>query len=338
MKTRENLRSLSGPEKAAAFLLALTEEQVAAVFTQLDDEEIKEVSAEMASLGKMSSKVSEGLCQEFTELISSKGTLVGSHDSTERLLSKVLDKSRANNIMEEIRGPAGRTMWDKLNNVNETLLANYLRNEYPQTVAVVLSKVRTDHAARVLAMLPEPFALEVINRMLTMEMVQKDILTDVEKTLRVEFMNNLARTSRRDSHEMMADIFNSLDRATEARLSSALNEVNPESAEKIRALMFTFEDLKGLDSAGVQTLLRSIDKSKLIIALKGVPDAMKSLFLDNMSERAAKIMREDMEAIGPVKVKDVYEAQMEIVAIARALSDRGEIILSDGSGTEDMVY
>src|SRR6185295_14434376 len=126
------------------------------------------------------------------------GTLTGTFESTERLLMKVLDKSKVETIMDEIRGPAGRTMWDKLSNVNESVLANYLKNEYPQTVAVVLSKVKSDHAARVLAMLPEEFALEVVQRMLRMESVQKDILDKVEQTLRVEFMSNLARTAKRD--------------------------------------------------------------------------------------------------------------------------------------------
>ena len=145
--------------------------------------------------------------------------------------------------MEEIRGPAGRTMWDKLANVNEQVLANYLKNEYPQTVAVILGKIQQGHAAKVLATLPENFAMEVVMRMLRMEAVNKDIEKDVERVLRTEFMSTLARTNRRDSHEMMAEIFNNLDRATESRFLSALEERNKDAAERIRSLMFTFEDL-----------------------------------------------------------------------------------------------
>src|SRR6185437_15369344 len=152
-------------------------------------------------------------------------------------LQRALPRERAAQIMEEIRGPAGRTMWDKLGNVNEAVLANYLKNEYPQTVAVVLAKVTPDHAARVLALLPENFAMEVIMRMLRMEAVQKEVLDGVERTLRTEFMSNLARTARRDSHEMMADIFNNLDRNAENRFMSALEERNRESAERIKQLM-----------------------------------------------------------------------------------------------------
>ena len=140
---------------------------------------------------------------------------------------KTLPRERVAQIMEEIRGPAGRTMWDKLGNVHEAVLANYLKNEYPQTVAVVLSKVRPDHAARVLALLPDSFAMEVVMRMLRMESVQKDVLDGVERTLRAEFMSNLARSTRRDAHEMMAEIFNNLDRQAETRFLAGAGGTQP---------------------------------------------------------------------------------------------------------------
>jgi flagellar motor switch protein FliG len=240
--------------------------------------------------------------------------------------------------MEEIRGPAGRTMWDKLGNVNEQVLANYLKNEYPQTVAVVLSKIKAEHAARVLALLPENFAMEVVMRMLRMEAVQKEVLNDVEKTLRTEFMSNLARTNRRDSHEMMADIFNNLDRTTETRFMAALEERNKDSAERIKALMFTFEDLSRLDASGVQTLLRTSEKDKLSIALKGASEGLRDLFFNNMSERAAKLLREEMASMGPVRLRDVDEAQMYMVQLAKDLASRGEIVISDNKGGDELIY
>jgi flagellar motor switch protein FliG len=240
--------------------------------------------------------------------------------------------------MEEIRGPAGRTMWDKLGNVNEEVLATYLKNEYPQTVSVVLSKVRADHAARVLEMLPEDFAMEVIMRMLRMEVVQKEVLDGVEKTLRTEFMSNLARTNRRDAHEMMAEIFNNLDRSHEDRFLDSLEERNRDAAERIKALMFTFEDLKKLDPTAVQTLLRVIEKDRLAIALKGASEELRDLFFSNMSERAAKILREDMETMGPVRLKDVDESQMYLVSTAKELSAKGDIVISDNKGDEELIY
>ena len=338
MRVREDFNSLSGPEKAALLVMSVGEENAARLFTMMDDEEIKELSQQMANLGNVSSQLIERLFIEFTERISSTGSVVGNYESTERLLLKVMEKDKVDAIMEEIRGPAGRTMWDKLGNVNETVLANYLKNEYPQTVSVVLSKIKPEHAARVLGNLPEPFALEVIMRMLRMDAVQREVLDDVERTLRTEFMSNLARTSRRDAHEMMADIFNNLDRATESKFLNSLEERNKESAEKIKALMFTFEDLSQLDPSGVQTLMRAAENDKLAIALKGASEALRDLFFSNMSERAAKIMQEDMQAMGPVRLRDVDEAQMHLVQVAKDLAARNEIILSDGSEEDELVF
>jgi flagellar motor switch protein FliG len=229
-------------------------------------------------------------------------------------------------------------MWDKLANVNETVLANYLKNEYPQTVSVVLSKIKPEHAARVLGALPEEFALEVVQRMLRMESVQKDILDKVESTLRVEFMSNLARTAKRDAHEQMAEIFNNFDRQTESRFITALEERSRDSAERIKALMFTFEDLAKLDPGSIQTLLRNVEKDKLGLALKGATDGLRDVFFSNMSERAGKILREDMEAMGPVRLKDVDEAQMRMVNIAKDLANKGEIMIAGGSGEDELVY
>ena len=332
MRVREDYRSLGGPEKAAILLMSLGEEHAAKIFALMEDEEIKEVSQVMANLGTVSSNIVERLFVEFAEQISSTGSLVGSFDSTERLLNKVLDPNRVGDIMEEIRGPAGRTMWDKL------VLANYLKNEYPQTVAVVMSKINPAHAAKVLALLPENFAMEVVMRMLRMESVQKDILNDVERVLRTEFMSNLARSNRRDPHEMMAEIFNSLDRATETRFVTALEERNRDAAEKIKSLMFTFEDLSRLDPGGVQTLLRTAEKDKLGLALKGSTEDLRDLFFSNMSERAAKLMREDMAGMGPVRLKEVEEAQTYMVQLAKDLANRGELVIAEGSGDDQLIY
>ena len=338
MRVREDYRTLTGTDKASILLLSLGEEYTAKIFEQLDEEEILTLSHTMSNLGKVSSNVVERLFIEFAESITSTNSLVGTLDSTERLLAKVLGKEKVDNIMEEIRGPAGRTMWEKLSNVNEEILSTYLQKEYPQTVAVVLSKITPEHAAKVLAQLPEGFAMEVVMRMLRMEAVQKEVLDDVEKTLRTEFMPNLSRSSRRDSHEIMAEIFNSLERSVEGKFMSSLEERNPDAAEKIRSLMFTFEDLGKLDPGAIQTLIRSADKEKLPIALKGASDAMKDLFFSNMSERAGKIMKEDMSAMGPVRLKEVEEAQLSLVNTAKDLSDRGEITIVTAKDEDELIY
>lgn len=333
----EDPNKLAGPEKAAVILLALGEEQHK-LWEMMDEEEIREVSQAMSNLGSISSTAVEKLIVDFVSQMSAGGSLMGSFEATQRLLNTFLPDNKVDNIMEELRGPAGRTMWDKLGNVNEVVLANYLKNEYPQTVAVVLSKVKGEHAARVLGSLPEDFALEVVMRMLRMEPVQREILDKIEETLRTEFMSNLARTSKRDSHEMMADIFNNFDRQTENRFLAALEERNRDSAEKIRALMFVFEDLSKLDPGGIQTLLRAVDKDQLGLALKGSSDSLRDLFFSNMSERAAKILKEDMAAMGPVRLRDVDQAQQAMVAAAKDLAAKGEILIADAGGDDELIY
>ena len=335
MRVREDYRSITGQEKAAIFLMSLSQDQASKIFANLDDEEIKEISQSMSGLGTVSSEVIERLFVEFAEQVSSTGSLIGSADSAQRLLGNILGEEKVGEIMEEIRGPAGRTMWDKLANVNEQVLANYLKNEYPQTVAVILAKIGQVHAAKVLATLPENFSLEVVMRMLRMEAVDKEVEKDVERVLRTEFMSDLARSNQRDTFELMADIFNNFDRTTETRFLSALDERSKDSAEKIRALMFTFDDLIKLDAAGVQTLMRTVEKDKMTMALKGGSDEMKELFFSNMSERASKLMKEDMTAMGPVRLSEVEQAQLVMVQATKDLIDRGEIVMTSSDGGAD---
>ncbi len=339
MRVREDYKTLTGTEKAAIFMLALGEDYTAKIFEHMDDEEILELSQTMATLGRIDANVVERLFVDFAEQMSGASSLIGTQDSTERLLAKAgMSPDKIESIMEEIRGPAGRTMWEKLTNVNEDILANFLQKEYPQTVAVVMSKISTDHAARVLSLLPDNFALEVIHRMLRMEAVQRDVLDDVERTLRTEFMSNLARTARHDSHEVMANIFNNFDRTAEQNFMDLLEKTVPESAEKIRSLMFTFDDLQGLDPASIQTLIRACDKEKMPTALKGATETIRDMFFSNMSERAAKIMKEDMSAMGPVRLKDVEESQQYIVGIAKELEARGEITIASGAEEDELIY
>src|SRR6266705_3175513 len=325
---------LRGPERAAVMMLALGEEYGDKVWKLLDDDELRQLSLVMSTLGTVEAEQVERLLIEFVSRLSATGALMGNYDATERLLHQYLPPERVGGIMEEIRGPAGRNMWEKLSNVQEQVLANYLKNEYPQTVAVVLSKIRPEHAARVLAILPEETALDVVQRMLRMEAVQKEVLERVESTLRTEFMSNLSQTRRRDAHEVMADIFNNFDRQTETRFLTALEGENRESAERIKQLMFTFDDLVKLDSGSAQTLMRYIEKDRLGVALKGASSAVRQFFLSNMSTRAAKMLVDDMQARGPMRLRDVDEAQTSLVNLAKDLAAKGEILISKNRGED----
>ncbi len=330
-------RELKGDEKAAVLLLALGPDYGKPIWEELDELEIRQLSRAMVRLGSITQKMLDELLIEFVTNVTSTGSISGNPDSTEALLLSFLPPERVDTIMEEIRGPAGRNIWEKLSNVQEDILANYLKNEYPQTIAVILSKLSTDHASRVLSVMNEELALDVVQRMLDLDSVQKEILEKIEATLRTEFMSTLSHTQRRDSHEQMAEIFNSFDRQTEARFMTALEEHNRESAERIKELMFTFDDLTRLDSTGIQTLLQTVDKKDTALALKGANDNVKEFFFSNMSARAAKLLKDDMEAMGPVRLKDVDEAQARIVSSAKDLAARGEIIIAKNNGAEEMI-
>lgn len=335
---RDLTRFLSGPEKAAIILLVLGERYGAPIWEALDDDEIKIVSRAMARLGSVTSDAVEQLISEFVSNMATAGAVVGDFDRTEALLNKLLPADKVNILMEELRGPAGRNMWQKLGNVQDQVLANYLKGEYPQTVAVILSRIKSENAARVLALLPHEFALEVVNRMLNMEPVQKEVLNHIEETLRTEFISNLSVSQRRDSHEMIAEIFNSFDRQTETWFLAALDERNRDAAQKIRALMFTFEDLQRLDPASTQTLIRFADRDVLAVALKGAVPAMKKFFLQQMSTRAGKNMEDLMASRGPVRLKEVDEAQTKIVLLAKDLSAKGEITIGKNRAEDELIY
>lgn len=340
MRIRDDYRSLLGIDKAAILLLTMGEAVSAKLLAHMNDEEIKDLSQSMSQLGTVNAAIIERIIIEFADSIASAGTTIGNADSIERFLTKVLDPHLAREIIDEVKGPLGKTTWEKLGNVNESMLANYLKNEYPQTVAVILSKIRSDHSARVLSQLSDAFSMEVIARMLRMETVTREVLDEIERVLRSEFMNSLYKQTKYDPHEAMSEIFNGFSKQTSERYLSLLKERNLESAEKIRSLMFQFDDLIRLDPSGVQTLLRAIEKSALALAMKGAPEPLRDLFYSNMSERAAKMLREEIESLGPVRGKDVATAQASIVATAKALADREEIFLSTGNkgGEDDLIY
>src|SRR5437879_4242691 len=341
LSSRQNGRpktKISGRKRAAILMLALGEQYGGKIWSMLDDDEVKDLSIAMSTLGTVEADVVEDMLLEFVSRMSASGALMGNFDATERLLQQYLPAERVVGIMDEIRGPAGRNMWEKLSNVQEEVLANYLKNEYPQTIAVVLSKLKPEHAARVLAILPEDLALDVVGRMLKMEAVQKEVIERVEQTLRTEFMSNLSQTRRRDAHEVMAEIFNNFDRQTETRFITSLEEENRESAERIKALMFTFDDLIKLDSASAQTLMRNIDKAKLGIALKSANEEVRAFFLGNMSSRAGKMLMDDMAAMGPVRRADVREAQALLVNLAKDMAAKGEITLTKNRADDELVY
>ncbi|MGE7413816.1 flagellar motor switch protein FliG [Methylobacterium tarhaniae] len=329
---------MPGAQRAAALLLLLGEEDGAPIWRMLEEEEIKKVSHAMVQLGSLEADVVEHLIIDFVSRLSASGGITSSFERTEALLLKIFPPEQVSVIMAEVKGASGRRVWASLTQIDPEILASFLRNEYPQTVAVILSRVRSDYAARVLTILPEDFAIDVLNRMLRMETVQKEALRHIEEILRVEFVSTIAQTTRRDAHELLADVFNAFDRQTEIRFLTALDQANRGSAKKIRQLMFTFDDLMKLDAGSVQTLMRSVDRDVLARALKGASDPVRAFFFANMSSRAAKNMQDEMGSLGPIRLKEVDEAQSKMTDLAKELAERGEIMIAKNSAEEELVY
>lgn len=337
VKTSDEFDALPGPQRAALFLLLLGEQHGKTIWAMLDEEEVRAVSHAMVQLGTVDASTVERLIVDFIQRLSNS-SVSGSVERTEALLMKVFPPDQVAIIMAEIYNTSGKRIWTRLSQIDAEILANYLRSEYPQTVAVILSRVRPDHAARVLTMLPDDFALDVVNRMLKLEAVQKEALHHIEETLRLEFVGAVAQTAKRDAHEAMAEVFNAFDRQTETRFLSALDDLNREAAKRIRQLMFTFEDLTKLDPASAQTLIRQVDKQVLCKALKGSPEPVRVFFLGNMSSRAAKNLNEEMESLGPIRIKDVDEAQLSMVNMAKELAEKGDIMISKNNAEEELIY
>lgn len=336
-KKHVDIHKLTGIEKSAIILLTMTRENSAKIFSALKEDEIKEISVAMAKLGHIDNEVIDKVIDEFKQEISSKLSLIGNYDTTERLLESVLGKDKVSAIMEEIKGPTGKSTWDKLTNVNEDLLAAYLKNEHPQTIALIFSKILPKTAAKILGLFPEELSFEVIMRMLSLDSVKKEVLDKIEDILRSDFISTINKVQKRDSHELMAEIFNNFDRANEAKYMGILEQRSPEHAEKVKELMFTFDDLVKLKPTDIGILIRSIDKNKLTLALKGANEEIRKMFIDNMSQRAAKILLEDMQALGPVRLKDVDEAQSNIIGILKELFERQEIILPSADGEDEFI-
>jgi flagellar motor switch protein FliG len=334
MIEKKDIKKLKGSQKVAIVLLSMSEENATKLFSMMSEEEIKEVSHAMSNLGTIQQEVVDEVLSTFIATFGNNNSYFGNVQTTKKLLDQVLDKERVESLMQEIQGPQGKDTWEKLGNVNEEMLALYLKNEHPQTAALVVSKMSSEHASKVLGNLPEKFSYDVIIRMLNMGSVKKEVLDRVEKILRAEFISSISKSHKRDSYELMAEIFNSFDRVSEAKFMTLLEKDFPDYADKIKNLMFTFEDLVKVDSKGMQALLRAIDKSKLTIALKGSSDKIKDLFFSNMSQRASRIIQEELEALGPIKVREVDDAQSEIINVAKELIAKGEIEVSEEGSDE----
>ncbi|WP_419900166.1 flagellar motor switch protein FliG [Roseomonas sp. USHLN139] len=311
----------------AVLFMALDEHRSQQLFDKLEEHEIRRVSRSMANLGKVDIDQVERVINRFRSEVGRTGTVVGTAETTERLLRRMLPSEKVNEIMDEIRGPEGKTMWEKLANISPEVLATYLRTELAQTSAVILAKLPAQHAARVLALLPPASIDEIVLRMVRMDSIQKGVLQDIELTLQKEFITNLSRSYERDSSQIVAEIMNRADKGLVEQLMRNIETREPSAAARIRRIMFTFADLVRVDRSTFATLVAECPADKLQIALTAASPELRELFLSSMSERAATMMRDEIENMPAQRRKAVEEAQADIITIAKRLADEGRIFI-----------
>ena len=321
---------LTGTQKVAILLMAVGENATKQIFNKMEDDEIRQISLAMANLGIVEKSLVEQVLNEFILKMKEPTTIKGNFKITERFLKQVLPVYRQTKIVEDIQAPTGQTTWDKLCHVDEKALANYLKNEYPQTIAVILSQLPAAYVAKVMALLPENLVMDIVMRMLHLEQVQKDVLDQIEQTIISDFLSTPKnKPALYDGVESIADIFSNMDKRTENKLMTDLFERNRDIAQSVRSHMFTFEDLADLDGLTLQKIIRNIDRKQIAIALKGASESLKNIILENMSQNAGVMLLEDMDALGAVRVKEVDAAQTSIIDTIKKMVQDGTLEISD---------
>jgi flagellar motor switch protein FliG len=334
----ENFDRMSGSKKAALFLMVMGEELTSSVFKHLDEVEIKTIGEQMTQIKKVDPKAISSLLDEFMQTLRGE-RIVGASGETffEKTVSKAFNPKKANNLMEDLVIGKKATNFRKLKTLRPEVLVNFISNEHPQTIALILSNLGFQSAAETLKLLPENVQSEVVVRIAKMDGVPDDILSEIQNVLE-EQVTNLGKTGAQKlgGIQAAAEILNQVDQKTERSILEKIEEDQEELADEIRQSMFVFEDLINLDDRSIRALLKEVSNDELLVALKTASENLAKKIFGNLSQRAAEMLREDMEVMGPVKVKDVEQAQQNIIKTARRLEEEGKIILG-GKGGEDVI-
>ena len=315
-------------EKAAVLLLTLNEDNAARLLKRLSESEVQKISSQIASLKEINT---DSVLEVLSYFISrmSDGSLLGGHLlKLKRFLNKVFDDEKVDSIMQNIGEPLD-DIWDSVASINDRVLARYLKNEYPQTIALILSKLPSQKVAKIIEMFSENFAFEIIKRMLKMDTVDKKVVSNVEDTLKKELVENVTLTKGVSNHQVVADVFNNFNKKNEGLFLNLLNQYDPKKAYLVRKHMLVFEDIKRIDSRGLQLLIRYVDKSILPKALKFADESMKEYFFNNMSVRAAKILGEEVDGIKGLKKEEGELAQKQIINVLRDLINKEQVSLKE---------
>ena len=337
-KKEGSTSNLTGPEKAAIFMLTLGEEFSSQVFKRLEEDEIKVVGRQMAKIDHVDKDDVAALLAEFKADAGGDDLYLSGNDMLEQALKRALNTDKASAILEEIRSDWKLTLFQKARKLEPKVLTNFLRNEHPQTIALVMAVIDPAQAAAVLAELKEEIQVEVVMRMAELDKVSPEILVDVDRVLQDELLSVEGMEGQRlGGVESVAEILNNADRALEAMVLEGVEEQRENLADEIRRLMFVFEDLLGVDDRGIMAILKEVSTDDLKLALRTGSNELKEKVFKNMSSRAVEMLQEDMEIMGPVRVKDVESAQQSILKIAKRLEQEGKIQLLQGGGEDEYV-
>jgi flagellar motor switch protein FliG len=338
-KNAQTKQGLSGREKAATLLIALGPEYSADIFKHLKEEEIEELTLEIASIKSVSSEDKERIMEEFYQICLAQNYIAeGGIGYAREILEKALGAQKALDIINKLTASLQVRPFEFVRKTDPAQLLNFIQKEHPQTIALILAYLSPQQASQVLSGLPAEKQVDVARRIATMDRTSPDVIKEVENIL----IKNLSSLVSEDfttagGIQAIVDILNSVDRGTERHIIETLDIEDTELAEEIKKRMFVFEDILLLDSRSIQRFLREVENNVLGVALKGATEEVSKVIFANMSKRLAEMIREDIEFMGPVRLKDVEEAQQKIVNSIRKLEDAGEIIISRGGGDEIVV-
>ncbi len=335
-----DLLNPSGPIKAAIFLLAMGEEFSAEVFKHLKDQEVRKVSSLMAQISNIPGESVQMVLDEVREKMSLvQGEVsVPVEDFLKKVLFSSMPEEQAREIYEEIMRQLHPSTFQKLSSLEPKVIVNFLANEHPQTIAVILAHLEPDFSASVLSELPERMQADVMLRIANLEKISPDIVSEIDRVLEEElFAVEMSDATKVGGAEKVAEILNNVERTLEDSLMEQIEDNSEELAEEIRKLMFKFEDLLEVDDGAIVTILKEVSTDELKLALKAASDELKEKFFSNMSERAGLMLKEDLEMMGPVKLKDVELAQQAIIRVAKRLESEGKIVLGGKGGEEVLV-
>jgi len=331
---------MTGPKKAAILLLALGEDAAADVMKNLEEAEIQQVGYYMTRFTDVSPEELDIVLEEFyrNSVMADEGVNIhSSPDFVKNALTKALGADRAKELSDNLRAGEEEAGLEALRYAEPIMISNYIRTEHPQTIALILSYLKNaEQSSAVLRELPESLQADILYRMAVIESIPPGVISEMNEVLTEEMKTAGSMAASVGGVEPVAEILNSVDKATETRILSSIEETNPELAEQIRELMFTFEDMALIDAKQMQLVMKDVDQADMVLALKTASDAVKELIFSSMSSRAAEMVREDLENLGPAKLSDVEASQQKIIKVVKKLEEAGTIIIA-GAGGGDLV-